>query len=186
MRRVIICSLHIVKWAYAGKFSYTIVLNLCSSFHCFHFLERGKAGLERTVWLPQKAHLQMAELRSELVSEVKVLVYFPCLFYCSIVVFSLLPTQDLFLDYLSSLYLLACTNNEDRFIFSVKWHLLFETVHQEPRNEPRQLSSHSYSPNSCSCGGNFSLLGISDHFYQDKTDGVCLVWGSPLCCVICG
>lgn len=130
--------------------------------------------------LLQKAHLQRAALKLDLVSELQLQHILPvwltallCLFF---------QLTDPFLDCLSCLSLLACTNKEDGLIFSAKWQIKsMSSLKSFIRNQ--DVSQGCCSPNISSRGANFFLLGIHHHFYQDAADGV---WPAEVChCAMC-
>lgn len=115
--------------------------------------------------LLQKAHLQRAALKLELVSELQLQHIFPACFTALLLSLLFFQLNDPLLGYLSCLSLLACTNNEDELIFSVKWQIK-SIPSLKSFIRTRTVSQGCCSPNISSHGANFFLLGIHHHFYQ--------------------
>lgn len=139
-------------------------------------------GLEGRMRLLKKAHLQRAALKLELVSELQRQHVLSAWFTALLLSLLLFQLNDPFLDCLSCLSLLACTNKDDGLIFSVKSKIKsMSSLKSFIRNQ--NVSQGCCSPNISSHGANFFLLGIHHHFYQDAADGV---WPAEVCyCAMC-
>lgn len=139
--RVIIHSVHTINWACADWFSYkyeTLFIYMwnshspvdpCSSIKTgwlslFLFLAEGKGRLRMDCVASQQgtAANGFPENWAGVGTPGFSTCYFPVLLLCPCLIsFSNSVLNDLFLECLNFLYLLACTNNEVRFIFSVNW-----------------------------------------------------------------